>query len=932
MADFITCNYEETLVAQLERLSRDFTSIPSDDTSIDLVLLNQNTELLNTELKNYRRLQNELIKGKQITSVTKRKFREQFVPKPIAGEFIQAPINTVGDLTRYILANSDDFRRSNLTSDNQILDALRVLDPISYRTFAVEYPSIDLRLRSSPTISSTEVSALIRENGIDPKIFGSKIQQNRQDVFNLFEQFLSKLGIGIGIMGSFCALVENVFALAKGQRDISGNPAEFLGNFQNVLGLINPKAGEVIGKVQGLVQTLQNIQTGTLDIANNMQGAIGLLASAFGISINFVDILDKILGKTKESGSIEVQWNLSNIRDALANDPRFLVVISQTNKPLGDITQNETVTNDDTIALQTYIDGTASDDVTNYIETVFLPYLNQTASTFSDFADFPSAGEPDSSLGDLIEGFSSIASSFGSAAGSGDFGIAKLVESISLVSGITSSIQGLISGSKPINIKNLFQQLDQVLELAEGARKGMFADFNKFAADYKGQAENALKEAEKNAVPNPEKTAEINGKNQESLEDKFTQALEKVAEASKRLGSVVTEDVNKIKYGIRELAAVGVLDQTADQLLSVIDQSAGQLKSKIKMFSPTSLDNGFHFNMGSSYAKMAGQIASAQNAASDDVTETMKDSVKGMIAQSSDKFQTKSKEEVEFVALRFCKLAGEIERLYNDITKPLEATVSNFQGADRSLSAVGNDTTLKAVSAGAIRYDTQTRLAAMQRAGTIDATIAAPYINGAGQRSTIPDQGTQSAGLLPPLPVDYEFPTIEELLMPGNPLASTLRISAKGPSRNIGYDPGPASRKSGIWGFTARGPGSDSNGVDPDAFRKLFNLAKNWRKPVIVNSAFRSPEANAAAGKGASPNSNHLRGTAFDCSTRGYSMQDKLDFCNIAYNVGLTGIITYGSFIHISTSPREGGSSNGPFSYKSNESLAGPLGNRSFRR
>jgi hypothetical protein len=73
-------------------------------------------------------------------------------------------------------------------------------------------------------------------------------------------------------------------------------------------------------------------------------------------------------------------------------------------------------------------------------------------------------------------------------------------------------------------------------------------------------------------------------------------------------------------------------------------------------------------------------FASAKNIASEETTETVKNSVKGLIGQSAEIYRQKTKEEVEFVALRFCKLAGEIERLYREVTKPIETMIQTFQG------------------------------------------------------------------------------------------------------------------------------------------------------------------------------------------------------------------------------------------------------------
>jgi hypothetical protein len=96
-------------------------------------------------------------------------------------------------------------------------------------------------------------------------------------------------------------------------------------------------------------------------------------------------------------------------------------------------------------------------------------------------------------------------------------------------------------------------------------------------------------------------------KNKTAREENYTKALETTAEASKNLGSNLSRSVNSIKNGIRELAAVGVLEKIFDQLSSVIDQSSSDLKSRISFYTPESFGEG-KFNMQSSYAKFAGLV------------------------------------------------------------------------------------------------------------------------------------------------------------------------------------------------------------------------------------------------------------------------------------------------------------------------------------
>lgn len=902
MVDFTDCNYEESLVLKLEAASRDFFELTPNNDEASILTLNENTQALNRELNSYRKLKTELASSGRISALMKRKLRTTYVPVPIQEQFDIANIRTVKDFTSFVNNNKTIFREI-FPNQERIYDAISSIDPIAFRTFESEYPSIAIRLQTGP-ISSAECDGLIKENGIDPKLFASQVKTKRKNILDLLNQFLSKLGIGIGIMGSFCSLVEDVFSLAKGQRDLTGNSAQFLGNFTNVLGLVNPKAAEILGNVQQLVGLVQNAQQASTDVANNIQGALSTLAGALGIAMKFADVLKAAQGNTTQESGIEVDWNLDAINDAiLANDIRFFVVLPSTENPLGDINQDSLVNGEDSTALLSYIANTSTDEVKTYVDDIFIPYLNKNAASFAEFSNIPSAAEAGSSMSDILSDLSAISSFIGSGPGAGDFGLSKINQILTVTSGISSSIQSLATGSNPVNIRGLFSQLDQVLDLGQQATQGMFGDFNRTLQDYKKTAQNSLKEAEKMAVEDKPKAAEINEKNKQSLKTNITAALDVSAGNSKNLGSRLVQMANTVRSGIRQLAAVGVLENLNQQLSSVIDQSAGQLRSRIALFSPTSIGNGFNANMLSSFGKISGLIGQASQAASEQTTKAIKDSVTGMVAQASEKYRQKSKEEVEFVGLRFCKLAGEIERMYKQVTSPLEIMNSNFADANRVLSGAGSAVTLRAVQSGAIRLDTEARIAAMRQAGTIPANQSSPFITAAGTRSSVPPQGTYPIDVVPPLPGDYEFPKYQDAR------------SGKG---GVLYAPGPSSSLSGPAGFIAK---SADGGVDTDSMRRLYLLAQRWGKTITVISAYRNPTANDGAG--GKSGSLHLAGKAFDCDINTYDEQ--IQFANLAYQVGFRGIGSYlgrNTFVHIDTGNTRSWTKGG-FKYYS---LPGPPG------
>jgi hypothetical protein len=942
------CKYEENFISKFEELSRQF--IDADDeqlTSEEIELLNKNTKALNESIINAKKLRLELIKSSKLSNTAKRNFGKKFIPDSLLITYDTARLNSVQDLIDFMKLNRDLFigtsvgvgnlssggsiqtpsltgttsilpisgtqftidpteslasrllSQQPITAPERIIREISLIEPTSFRSFDNEFESIEFRTRSGP-ISSAEVDSFIKENGLDAKLFVEQLQTNGRNIFSMLNSFLSKLGVGLGIMGSFCSAIEDVFSLVKALKDPSANASQFLGSFTNVLSLVNPNLSEILGEVQGMVSLLQDAQQKALNIASNLQDALSVIANAFGVVMNFIDMFEKFIEGSPETdqqqAGIEVSWDEAATKDAILNqDPAMLVIIELTGKPLGDINQDGVVDQDDADAFQNYIDGTASEEIVKYIETIFFPYLNSNAGDFAEYADFPSAQSSDSDLSSILNDFASVVGKIGAAAGSGDFGLANISQMLSIASGLSSSIQGLISSSKPVNIQNLFQQLEQVAELGNNAIENIFKDFKEVSEDYRKTVENALVEAEKNSVENPAKTAEINQGNQESLKSKFSAALTTVGESTKILGPNLLISTNKIKNGIRQLAAVGVLEKVDEQLTNVIGQMAEQTRSAISSFTPNSLSNGYHFNMVSSMAKMASTIAGAEDAVSKETTEEIKKTMKGMIAQSSEKYRQKNKEEVEFVALRFCKLAGEIERLYSEITNPLKEIVENFQQTDKQLVAAGTNTSLKAVRAGAVRFDTETRLRAMQQAGTVNASTSTDFVTGrtvAAAAATLPGIGH---GPLPPIPAEFSnLPRDSDVrgnvwngLIRYNLGGRTIRrLQASGLPLSMGWD-----------GIFYHG-GRNDRGID--MLRRFVLLARDWqqsgkRVPLTVNSAYRPGDTTP---KGTP--SYHGLGIALDVSVFG---PDQRQFAEMARRHGFGGIGFYSSFTHIDTGP-----------------------------
>lgn len=82
--------------------------------------------------------------------------------------------------------------------------------------------------------------------------------------------------------------------------------------------------------------------------------------------------------------------------------------------------------------------------------------------------------------------------------------------------------------------------------------------------------------------------------------------------------------------------------------------------------------------------------------------------------------------------------------------------------------------------------------------------------------------------------------------------------------------------------------------IIPEALDKLELLRKEVGRPLIINSAYRSPSYNKEIG--GSHNSQHLLGLAFDISLKGH---DREIITKCAQEVGFMGVGQYDTFIHV---------------------------------
>jgi len=90
--------------------------------------------------------------------------------------------------------------------------------------------------------------------------------------------------------------------------------------------------------------------------------------------------------------------------------------------------------------------------------------------------------------------------------------------------------------------------------------------------------------------------------------------------------------------------------------------------------------------------------------------------------------------------------------------------------------------------------------------------------------------------------------------------------------------------------------------MSPQALAAWEQLNATWGKPLTVNSAYRDPAQNAAAG--GAKRSQHMHGNAFDVSTAGLSPADRAALVQAANSAGFTGYGGYNNALHLDVGPR----------------------------
>lgn len=100
----------------------------------------------------------------------------------------------------------------------------------------------------------------------------------------------------------------------------------------------------------------------------------------------------------------------------------------------------------------------------------------------------------------------------------------------------------------------------------------------------------------------------------------------------------------------------------------------------------------------------------------------------------------------------------------------------------------------------------------------------------------------------------------------------------------------------------AAGRNPDIGNVDTGLLGTYERIQKRFGRDLPINSGYRSPQRNFAAG--GAKRSQHMEGNALDIDVRDLSKQDRLRLIQIASEEGITGVGVYDNALHFDTGPR----------------------------
>lgn len=368
------------------------------------------------------------------------------------------------------------------------------------------------------------------------------------------------------------------------------------------------------------------------------------------------------------------------------------------------------------------------------------------------------------------------------------------------------------------------------------------------------------------------------------------------------LYTMFTSFLNKFKENLNLLLGLlsietlikQLIETIKNQILGMINQLIGQINSCL-----------------GSIAGIAESVKNITNFFSDSNIESLKETVKIVIADIGSKFEipqtqtdpfkivTQELEATQYLLYRLCQFATAIEDFLMAPYRSLQNAIANCKQVGTVLTTMSNQFTLDALTAGAFRMgdsniDAVKRMLGSQLNTLPPNTNTTTNPNPSGGGAGTSGSATPSSYWTEPftedeksMAVELVSATVEQIKAGGTRAQQYLQFQSQVLNQNDPY------------------PGAGVKELQPSIIIIAVRIAKKLGTKLIINSGYRSPAYNAAQ-PGSAKNSYHMKGLAMDCSRSAYGSDfaSGEKFIKIASQEGIGGIGTYPSFIHIDTGPR----------------------------
>lgn len=130
-----------------------------------------------------------------------------------------------------------------------------------------EYPNLTKKLNDSALISMAETITFLKQNGFDETSFASFAENNRKSVLDKLEEFFAPISFTNNSIGTFCALVPNIFVAFSEFQDLAQDIIDGLENLPILLA--KGFAGFILALKEKLFAIIDNLIQGVLDFLEN---------------------------------------------------------------------------------------------------------------------------------------------------------------------------------------------------------------------------------------------------------------------------------------------------------------------------------------------------------------------------------------------------------------------------------------------------------------------------------------------------------------------------------------------------------------------------------------------------------------------------------------------------------------------------------------